>query len=101
MTDTLPDALPDAPTDSPTDTASVIAEARGRIDDLDARIIELIRERMGVSAEVQRARMESGGRRVHLAREMEILRGYGEALGKPGTTVAMTLLDLCRGTLAA
>jgi chorismate mutase len=97
MTDTLPDALPDAPTD----TASVIADARGRIDDLDARIIELIRERMGVSAEVQRARMESGGRRVQLTREMEILRGYGAALGKPGTALAMTLLDLCRGARAA
>jgi chorismate mutase len=28
---------------------------------------------------------------------MEILRTYGDALGRPGTTLAMTLLELCRG----
>jgi chorismate mutase len=44
--------------------------------------------------------MGAGGRRVHLAREMEILRTYGDALGgRPGTSVAMTLLELCRGTV--
>lgn len=79
------------------ETQAVIAEARQRIDGLDTRIIALIQERMEVSAEVQRARMGAGGRRVHLSREMEVLRAYGEALGKPGTTVAMSLLDLCRG----
>lgn len=81
----------------PQETQAVIAEARERIDGLDSRIIALIRERMEVSAEVQRARMGAGGRRVHLSREMEVLRAYGDALGKPGTTVAMSLLDLCRG----
>lgn len=86
------------PTPSPTPSPeTVIAEARRRIDGLDARIIELVRERMEASAEVQRARMGSGGRRLHLAREMEILRAYGDALGKPGTPLAMTLLELCRG----
>ncbi len=81
----------------PQETQAVIAEARQRIDGLDTRIIALIQERMEVSAEVQRARTGAGGRRVHLSREMEVLRAYGEALGKPGTTVAMSLLDLCRG----
>jgi chorismate mutase len=79
------------------DTAGVIAGARGRIDDLDARIIALVRERMTVSAGIQRARIESGGRRVHLSREMEILHRYSDQLGKPGTALAMTLLELCRG----
>lgn len=76
---------------------TVIAGARQRIDDLDARIIALIRERMTVSAGIQRARIESGGRRVHLAREMEILGRFRGELGKPGTGLAMTLLELCRG----
>ena len=92
-----PAARPDAPAGPPAGPEAVIAEARQRIDGLDARIIALVRERMEVSAQVQRARMGSGGRRVHLAREMEILRGYGDALGKPGTALAMTLLELCRG----
>ncbi|HEY5837314.1 chorismate mutase [Streptomyces sp.] len=67
------------------------------MDELDSRLIALVRERMTVSGEIQAARIGSGGRRVHLAREMEILRTYGEALGKPGTALAMTLLELCRG----
>ncbi|WP_431966440.1 chorismate mutase [Actinacidiphila sp. bgisy160] len=80
-----------------TDPTAVIADARERIDDLDARIIALVRERMTVSAGIQRARIESGGRRVHLSREMDILRRYSDQLGKPGTALAMTLLELCRG----
>lgn len=52
---------------------------------------------MAVSAGIQRARIDSGGRRVHLSREMDILRRYSEQLGRPGTALAMTLLELCRG----
>ena len=78
-------------------TSDVIGSARERIDALDGRILELVRERMAVSASVQEARIAAGGRRVHLSREMEILDRYREALGKPGTTLAMTLLELCRG----
>jgi chorismate mutase len=75
----------------------LIGTARERIDALDGEIIALVQERMGVSAEIQRTRIESGGRRVHLTREMEVLSHYSDALGKPGTTLAMTLLELCRG----
>ncbi|HZG02134.1 MAG TPA: chorismate mutase [Streptomyces sp.] len=74
-----------------------IAEERGRIDELDRRIIDLVHERMEVSARIQRARIEAGGRRVNLSREMEILTRYREELGRPGTSLAMTLLELCRG----
>ncbi|MGP3971673.1 chorismate mutase [Streptomyces sp. 6N223] len=74
-----------------------IEEARREIDALDDRIVALIRERMAVSERIQRTRLASGGRRVHLAREMEILRRYREELGRPGTQLAMTLLELCRG----
>ena len=76
-----------------------IADARERIDVLDDRIIGLIQERMAVSAVVQQTRIASGGRRVNLSREMEILGRYREALGKPGTGLAMTLLELCRGRI--
>jgi chorismate mutase len=81
------------------EAADVITGARERIDALDDRIIGLIQERMAVSAVVQQTRIASGGRRVHLAREMEILGRYREALGKPGTSLAMTLLELCRGRI--
>ena len=79
------------------EAAEMIAGARIRIDGLDQRIIELVQQRMAVSAEVQAARMGSGGNRVALSREMEILARYRAALGPQGTEVAMQLLELCRG----
>ncbi|MGW1889445.1 chorismate mutase [Streptomyces sp. NPDC002004] len=79
------------------EAADVITDARGRIDALDDRIIGLVQERMAVSAVIQEARIASGGRRVNLSREMEVLGHYRDALGKPGTSLAMTLLELCRG----
>ncbi|MFI9204807.1 chorismate mutase [Streptomyces sp. NPDC053048] len=79
------------------EAAGVITDARARIDDLDGRIIGLVQERMAVSAVIQRERIASGGRRVNLAREMEVLGHYSDQLGRPGTALAMTLLELCRG----
>jgi chorismate mutase len=81
------------------EAAGLITGARERIDALDDRIIGLIQERMAVSAVIQEARITSGGRRVNLSREMEVLSHYSEALGKPGTSLAMTLLELCRGRI--
>lgn len=48
------------------DAAALIADAR-------EPIIALVHERMTVSARIQQARITSGGRRVNLSREMEIL----------------------------
>ncbi|MCX4883052.1 MULTISPECIES: chorismate mutase [unclassified Streptomyces] len=76
-----------------------IADARERIDALDDRILGLIQERVAVSAVVQETRISSGGRRVNLSRENEILGRYRDALGKPGTALAMTLLELSRGRI--
>lgn len=78
-----------------TTPAQLIAESRERIDAIDDRIIGLIQERMAVSTVIQDARIASGGRRVHLSREMEVLAHWSDALGKPGTALAMTLLELC------
>ncbi|MFJ5674435.1 chorismate mutase [Streptomyces sp. NPDC093097] len=79
------------------EAAGVIRDARRRIDDLDGRIIGLVQERMAVSAVIQRERITSGGRRVNLSREMEVLAHYRNQLGRPGTALAMTLLELSRG----
>ncbi|WP_371669628.1 chorismate mutase [Streptomyces sp. NBC_00289] len=81
------------------EAAEVIGDARARIDALDDRIIGLVHERMAVSAVIQDARIASGGRRVNLSREMEVLGHYREALDRPGTSLAMTLLELCRGRI--
>ncbi|WP_405892966.1 chorismate mutase [Streptomyces sp. NBC_01527] len=94
----LAEKTPTEKTGAHTDEAAeLIAGARERIDSLDDRIIGLVQERMAVSAVIQEARVTSGGRRVNLSREMEILGQYRDALGKPGTSLAMTLLELCRG----
>ncbi|MFD3313293.1 chorismate mutase [Streptomyces sp. NPDC058656] len=79
------------------EAADVITGARERIDTLDDRIIGLVQERMAISAVIQEARIASGGRRVNLSREMDVLGHYRDALGRPGTSLAMTLLELCRG----
>ncbi|WP_438486391.1 chorismate mutase [Streptomyces sp. S186] len=79
------------------EAAEVIRDARRRVDDLDGRIIGLIQERMAVSAVVQRERIASGGPRLSLSREMEVLGHYRDQLGRQGTALAMTLLELSRG----
>ncbi|WP_274913851.1 chorismate mutase [Streptomyces sp. WZ-12] len=91
-----PTATPDTGAHT-SEAAGVIQDARRRIDDLDGRIIGLVQERMAVSAVIQRERIASGGRRVNLSREMEVLAHYRDQLGRPGTALAMTLLELCRG----
>lgn len=89
------------PADAPgaAEANAVIAGARDRIDAIDAEIIRLVRARMGVSDEVKKARQQVGGPRLALARELEILAHYRETLGAPGTQLAMTVLELCRGRL--
>jgi chorismate mutase len=76
-----------------------VRTGRQRIDDLDARILALITERVETAAEIQAARIAEGGRRVDLKRETEIIGRYRAALGRPGTSVAMALLELCRGRI--
>ncbi|MGW7575210.1 chorismate mutase [Streptomyces sp. NPDC054765] len=93
-----PSAAPGTGARTP-EAAGIITDARQRIDDLDGRIIGLVQERMAVSAVIQRERLTSGGRRVNLSREMEILAHYRDQLGKPGTALAMTLLELSRGQI--
>lgn len=79
------------------DAAELISGAREHIDVLDARILTLIGERRAVSEQIQAARIGSGGRRVNLARELEILERYRAELGGAGTRLGMVLLELCRG----
>lgn len=77
--------------------ADQVAAGRQAIDELDREIVRLIRRRAEVSAGVQRARLATGGRRVEHSREVEVVQHYSDALGRPGTRVALTLLELCRG----
>jgi chorismate mutase len=74
-----------------------IPGGRERIDAIDAELIELIRRRVAVSAQIQATRIAEGGRRLDLSRETEVIGRYTRSLGRPGTSVAMALLELGRG----
>ncbi|HEU5355053.1 MAG TPA: chorismate mutase [Actinocrinis sp.] len=95
-------SLPTAATASPSDVATPdspegVLSGRERIDALDAQIAELVQRRIDVSRQIQASRIADGGRRVDLRRETEIIARYSAALGRPGTAIAMALLELGRG----
>lgn len=70
---------------------------RDRIDALDGRIVDLIRQRAELSEAVQNARLASGGPRRDLARENHVIAWYTTSLGAAGCDIALGLLRLCRG----
>jgi chorismate mutase len=76
---------------------TTIDTLRHQIDALDAAIINLISERVQVSRLIQTARINSGGTRVELGREREILDTYKNGLGRQGTHLADAVLQVCRG----
>ena len=80
-----------------TSTLPTVEAGRARIDEIDAEIVRLIDERTAVSRQIQAARALSGGPRVVHARENEVVGRWRAALGRPGATIAVTLLELGRG----
>ncbi|MGH6655694.1 MAG: chorismate mutase [Actinocrinis sp.] len=86
-----------APSSSASPSPSGVLSGRERIDALDAQIAELVARRIEVSRQIQTARIADGGRRVDLRRETEVIARYSAALGRPGTAIAMALLELGRG----
>jgi chorismate mutase len=76
-----------------------IRAMRDRIDAIDQALIDLWLERAGLSQRVGKTRMASGGTRLVLSREREIVDRFREALGADGTQVALLLLRAGRGPL--
>jgi chorismate mutase len=83
----------------PVQRSAAIDSGRGRIDEIDAEIVRLVRERVEVSRQIQRARRLEGGPRIAQARENEVVGRWSDELGAPGATVALALLELSRGPL--
>ncbi len=83
----------------PDPTASHIAGLRERIDEIDAQLIALWQERATISREVGATRVASGGTRLVLAREKEILERFRAELGADGTQLALLILRAGRGPL--
>ena len=87
----------DPPELNPADAVTSIADGRSRLDAIDDEIRELVRARRQVSAQVQQLRRAAGGPRIEHARENEILARYSDALGRPGVSLALAVLEICRG----
>ena len=79
--------------------AEEIVALRERIDEIDAAIIALWRERASISQRVGATRVASGGTRLVLAREREILDRFRQELGADGTQLALLILRAGRGAL--
>lgn len=79
--------------------ADEIRAMRERIDEIDQAIIDLWQERARLSQTVGKTRMASGGTRLVLSREREIVERFREALGADGAQVALMILRAGRGPL--
>ncbi|MFJ1593070.1 chorismate mutase [Kitasatospora albolonga] len=78
--------------------ASDVTVLRADIDLVDAEIRALVARRGELSRAIQRARIAGGGRRTDLARETRVITPYTQSFGRPGTAIALALLEICRGT---
>ncbi|HEX2771967.1 MAG TPA: chorismate mutase [Micromonosporaceae bacterium] len=85
-------------TDVP-DAAERILAMRERIDEIDNALIALWQERASLSQQVGATRVASGGTRLVLSREREILDRFRATLGADGTQLALLLLRAGRGPL--
>ena len=79
--------------------AHEISAMRERIDEIDQQIIDLWLERARLSQAVGKTRMASGGTRLVLSREREIVDRFRAALGPDGTQIALMILRAGRGPL--
>ncbi len=79
--------------------AERISALRDRIDEIDTEIIRLWRERAELSHDVGATRVASGGTRLVLSREREILDRFRHELGPDGTQLALLILRAGRGRL--
>ena len=74
-----------------------VASGRARLDAIDEQIRELVQTLRRISQQVQQLRRAAGGPRIEHSRENEILNRYSEAFGRPGVSLALAVLELCRG----
>ncbi|SNS87999.1 chorismate mutase [Asanoa hainanensis] len=79
--------------------AARIRAMRERIDAIDTALIELWQERANLSQQVGATRVASGGTRLVLSREREILEKFRSELGADGTQLALLILRAGRGAL--
>jgi chorismate mutase len=74
-----------------------IIRLREQIDEVDGELVSIVQRRIALSKQIQAVRMAHGGRRREHSRELKIVNTYVEGLGRGGSQLALTLLELCRG----
>ncbi|MDQ7903272.1 chorismate mutase [Phytohabitans sp. ZYX-F-186] len=94
----IPSSGDDTGTNAP-DAAESILAMRERIDEIDNALIALWQERARLSQRVGATRLASGGTRLVLSREREIVDRFRSALGADGTQLALLILRAGRGPL--
>jgi chorismate mutase len=87
------------PTAQAAPAAEAIGELREQIDLCDAQIIELVQRRLAISQQIGSLRTASGGMRLSLSRERQVLDRFRSALGPDGASLGMMLLRQGRGRL--
>lgn len=83
----------------PEQATQAIGAMRERIDEIDASIIHLWQERADLSQQIGATRVATGGTRLVLSREREILDRFRHELGADGTQLALLILRAGRGPL--
>jgi chorismate mutase len=92
--------LENTPTaDEAAQAAARIGELRVEIDACDAEIIRLVQQRLAISQEIGTLRRSTGGTRLSLSREQQVLARFQDALGTDGAALGMMLLRQGRGRL--
>ncbi|QLQ36499.1 chorismate mutase [Micromonospora robiginosa] len=76
-----------------------ITSLRDRIDEIDATLIAMWQERAGISRQIGALRLTSGGTRLALSRELEVMRRFREGIGPDGNDLALLVLRAGRGPL--
>lgn len=92
--DTLTETVVDPAADEVTE---MVARLRAEIDEIDAELISIVQRRIAVSKQIQAVRMSHGGPRRQHSRELKIVNAYVEGLGRGGSQLALTVLELSRG----
>ena len=94
-----PGSTPVAVTGTEVDRIGELRSAIDACDACDAEIIELVQRRLAISQEIGALRSASGGTRLNLAREQQVLARFEAALGADGAALGMMLLRQGRGRL--
>jgi chorismate mutase len=77
--------------------AAEISRLREQLDAVDVELIQVVHRRIALSKQIQTVRISHGGRRREHSRELNIVNTYVDGLGRNGSQLALTLLELCRG----